>query len=219
MTGDNDSPVPGDDHTKSSDQQQFVGPFAHYSTISSAVPSSRSSPQPTFSQLPPPPTNSVVSNAYGPPSIPNSIQTKPHLHVSSSQSSPTVINGYSGYSHDGDSPRLSNESETPVAGRWHGTNDTTIQTPITATSGQDYVVQASSDGFISLMDNQSFAFESKPPSRQASSSAIDTLDDEEDLGLGNSKSRPHAEEEPTADSAQENKNLTEKPVENPPGKH
>jgi hypothetical protein len=233
VTGDNDASSPSTDHPKASDHQ-FVGPFAHYSTISSTAPSSRSSPQPTApttNQLPPPRTNSAMSNPYGPPTTPSSIQPKPHLlstatstQTSSSQLSPTTINGYSDYSRDR-APRSPDSLETPVAGSWWrgGANDAAT-TPRAATflSVQDDIVQASSDGFISLMDNQSFAFESKPSSRQSSSSAIDALDDEEDLGLGNSKVKPKAEkegEEQTGNSAQENESPAEKHVENAPGKY
>jgi len=225
VTGDNDSSSPSDDHSKTSDQQ-FVGPFAHYSTISSTVPSSRSSPQPTVptSNQFPPRANSAMSNPYGPPSTPSSVQSKPHLQSSAtsaqiptSQSSPTAVNNYSG-------DRDSESSETPVAGSWwSGANDaTTTNTPKAATflSVQDDMVQASSDGFISLMDSQSFAFESKPPSRQASSSsAIVTPNDEEDLGFGNSKAKPKEGAEWAENSAQENTSPVANPVENAPGKH
>ena len=225
VTGDNDLSNQSVDHSKTSDQQ-FVGPFAHYSTISSTTPSSRSSPQPTApasDQFPPPRTNSAMSNLYGPPT-PSSIQSKPHIQspatstqISSSQSSPTTVNGHSGYS---DNKSLPESLETPVAGSWWSGGATTTNTPKAATflSVQDDIVQASSDGFITLMDNQSFAFESKPPSRQATSSVTDTLNDEEDLGLGNSKAKPN-EGEQTVNSAQENTNPAEKPAENAPGKH
>jgi len=225
VTGDNDSSSPSDDHSKTSDQQ-FVGPFAHYSTISSTVPSSRSSPQPTApvpNQFLPPRTNSAMSNPYGPPTTPSSVQPKPHLQssttstqISSPQSSPATVNGHS----DRDSPE---SSEAPVAGSWWSANDaTTVNTPKAATflSVQDDMVQASSDGFISLMDSQSFAFESKPPSRQATSiSATDTLDDDEDLGFGNSRAKPKEGAERAENSSQENTSPVANPAENAPGKH
>jgi len=55
-------------------------------------------------------------------------------------------------------------------------------------------VQASSDGFISLMDDQNFSFGSHQPSRQASTTSSFDAEDDDDLGLGNSKSRIKAEE-------------------------
>jgi hypothetical protein len=219
VTGDNDSPSPHEDHSRTS-SQQFVGPFAHYSTISSTAPSSTSSPQPTFNQLPTPRTNSAMSNPYGPPIVSSSMQSISHLQSSatstqssSPQSSPTAVNGYP---RDEDSP---GSSETPVAGNWWsgGANDAAIKTPTAATflPVQHDTVEASSDGFISLMGDQSFAFESKPPSRQATSfSAVDTLEGEEDLGFGNSKPKPKAE----GQTAQETNAQAEKPAENVPGK-
>jgi hypothetical protein len=169
-----------------------------------------------------------MSNPYGPPTTPSSIQPKPHLQSMlparkfhrlnhprrQSTGIPILVTG-----------GLARKLETPVAGSWWrgGANDaTTINTPKAATflSVQDDMVQASSDGFISLMDNQSFAFESKPPSRQAtSSSAIDTLNDEEDLGFGNSKAKPKEGAERTENSAQENTSPVTSSAENGPGKH
>jgi hypothetical protein len=167
-----------------------------------------------------------MSNPYGPPT-PSSTQSKPHLQspststqLLSSQSSPTTLNGLSGYSRD--SPE---SSETPAAGSWWGASagDATTTNTQKATAFlavQDNIVQTSSDGFISLMDSQSFTFESKPPSRQATSSTIDTLNDEEDLGLGNSKAKPKTDKEEgqKVNPAQENSTPAEKSVENPPGK-
>jgi hypothetical protein len=208
VTGDGDASNPKPEFTQATNQH--FGPFAHYSTISSATPSSRSSPQPTTSNIPPPRTSSAMGPpSYAPVSIKRSssamaMRPKPPVqvaptnpHFSSSQSSPT---GYeaNGYSPKTETARSSDDQDTPLASStwWSSNANETSKTP-TATSFmqvQGDIVQANSDGFISLMDNQTFAFESQPPSRQASLLGTDNSDDDDNLGLGNSKPKPIPEE-------------------------
>ncbi|PPR08071.1 hypothetical protein CVT24_010532 [Panaeolus cyanescens] len=68
VTGDADSPSSEVDVAKPT-EQTFAGPFAHYSTISSTVPSARSSPQPRPPQQPPQRTSSAMATPsyYAPP--------------------------------------------------------------------------------------------------------------------------------------------------------
>lgn len=237
VTGDNESTSPKDDHAKVTDQQ-FVGPFAHYSTISSTTPSSRSSPQPTtpnITYLPPPRTSSAMgtSSPYALATIEKAspgvtpmrniqtgISSTPSAFLSSSQSSTGYgINGHA------DVIKSSDSLETPVAGTasgWWGSNEEAAQTPTAATflPPENNIAQANSDGFISLMDSQSFIFESKPSSRQASSPGTDNSEDE-DLGFGNSKPKQKAKEVEGDEGSpvKENTPATAKPAEKAGGKY
>uniref|UniRef100_A0A8H7Y1B2 Protein transport protein sec16 n=1 Tax=Psilocybe cubensis TaxID=181762 RepID=A0A8H7Y1B2_PSICU len=214
VTGDTDEPSHTDDQAKSAGQP-FAGPFAHYSTISSTTPSARSSPQPSFSNptsLPPQRTTSAMatsspysqiqieraSSAMGymrqrPPAPTNEVTS-----ISSSQSSPTgySLNGQSRYDTYTSkyNTTAADEAETPVQGgsSWWGTTDeASSSTPTAATfmSVDETSIQPSSDGFISLMDNNSFAIGPQQVSQQSSRSTH-IEDDEDDLGLGNSKPKP-----------------------------
>lgn len=66
VTGESDSPAsPQEDASKQDGTHGFVGPFAHYNTISSTTSSARSSPAPTFvtpAYALPPRTGSAMSN-------------------------------------------------------------------------------------------------------------------------------------------------------------
>jgi len=236
VTGDGDASNQKPEFTQATNQH--FGPFAHYSTISSATPSSRSSPQPTTSSIPPPRTSSAMGPpSYAPVSVKRSLsamamRSKPPVQVvptspyfSSSQSSPT---GYeaNGYSPQTETARSSDDQETPLAGStwWSSNANETSKTP-TATSFmqvQGDIVHANSDGFISLMDNQTFAFESQPPSRQASRQAsllvTDNPDDDNDnLGFGNPKPKPIPEEKEREGSpVKETMSPEKKSAENPP---
>jgi len=136
------------------------------------------------------------------------VQTNSMHSISSSQSSP-IGYGFNSISRDGESYAPKShitqateeelESETPVqTASWWGNDDqlNSTKTPTAATFMQvdESSVQASSDGFISLMDDQNFSFGSHQPSRQASTTSSFDAEDDDDLGLGNSKSRIKAEE-------------------------
>ena len=69
VTGDADTPILGDEDNKAEDRN-FAGPFSHYSTISSAAPSARSSPQPSLANvLPPSRSGSVIASSIYHPQI------------------------------------------------------------------------------------------------------------------------------------------------------
>lgn len=237
VTGDSDASNPKPEYNQAADQH--FGPFAHYSTISSATPSSSSSPQPSTSNInhvPPPRTSSAMGPpSYSPVSIKRSssamaIRARPPMQVvaastysSSSQSSPTRYRA-NGYSPETETAGSSDDQETPLAGStwWDSNaNDQTNRTPTATTliQLQDDIAQADPDGFISLMDNQTFAFESQPPSRQASSPCADDFD-EDNLGIGNSKPKPILEEKAQGQEGNPVKeaiSFKEKPIEKPPG--
>ena len=209
VTGDNDAAAPSGEETKSRDHP-FVGPFAHYSTISSTTPSARSSPQPSFSNfnMPPPRTSSAMGTSSEYPQVPiersmsafGYIQQKPGIHsstpsISSSQSSPIGFTGESHVQpHDPYGPKsqqssTSDMTETPVQGTWWGSGaDNSNRTPTAATFMQvdESVAQSSADGFISLMDGHSFSV----GSQQETSNFSLQEDEDDDLGLRNPKPKP-----------------------------
>lgn len=236
VTGDHESTSPNDDHAKVT-EQQFVGPFAHYSTIASTTPSSRSSPQPTtpnVTYLPPPRTSSAMGtpSPYASATIEKATSGVTPMRntqtgISSSPSTSSLsFQSSTGYEINGYADTKSSDSlETPVAGTasgWWGSNEEAAQTPTAATflPPENNIVQANPEGFISLMDSQSFIFESKPSSRQASSPGADGFEDE-DLGLGNSKLKQKAEEveENEGSPVKENTPATAKPAEKAGGKY
>ena len=215
VTGESDSSTPTADNTKTS-EQTFVGPFAHYSTISSTTPSARSSPQlPTSSLafLPPQRTSSAMATAtpYShqierSSSAMGYMQQKPAMQttlknpssVASSQSSAGGF-GSNGYSHTEDlnAPNsdavVPDEFETPIQGgsSWWGSSNDSSQLAVTPTATtfmqvEESSIPANGNGFISLMDNQPFSIGPNhvPP---PPSSLSQEIDDEDDLGLGNSK--------------------------------
>ena len=209
VTGDNDTAAPTGEETKSRDHP-FVGPFAHYSTISSTTPSARSSPQPSISNfhLPPPRTSSAMgtsSSEY--PQVPiersmsafGYIQQKPGIRNStpplSSQSSPIVnpsepyVQPYDPYGPKSRQSSTSDHTETTVQGTWWGSGeDNSNRTPTAATFMQidESAIQPSADGFISLMDSHSFSV----GPQQETSSFLQQEDEDDDLGLRNFKSKP-----------------------------
>ncbi|PPQ93302.1 hypothetical protein CVT25_014431 [Psilocybe cyanescens] len=221
VTGETDEPTSPAEHVRSTGQP-FAGPFAHYSTISSTTPSARSSPQPSFtnlSALPPQRTTSAMatSTPYSQVQIERASSAMGYLRqkasvptkdgatsISSSQSSPTGygLNGQSRYDNSY-SPQynttVADEAETPVQGgaSWWGANDevsNTTPTAATFMSVDETSVQASSEGFISLMDDHSFSVGPQHVKRQSSLPAPIDDEDDDDLGLGNSKPKPKKEE-------------------------
>jgi COPII coat assembly protein SEC16 len=209
VTGDNDTAAPTGEETKSRDHP-FVGPFAHYSTISSTTPSARSSPQPSFSNfnMPPPRTTSAMDTSSEYPQVPierslsafGYMQQKPGIRsstppLSSSQSSPIVNPAESHFQHhDPYGPKsqqssASDMTETPVHGTWWGSGaDNSNRTPTAATFMQvdESAIQPSADGFISLMDSHSF---SVGPQQETSGFSLQG-DENDGLGLRNSKPKP-----------------------------
>lgn len=157
VTGESDSSTPTFNSAKES-EQTFVGPFAHYSTISSTTPSARSSPQPPATNLgflPPQRTSSAMATATPHPhpqvqierssSAMGYMQQQPAVQTSlkssssitSSQSSPGGFgpNGHSytlgPYTSKSDAT-ASDEVETPVQGSsWWGSSNDNSQSTLT----------------------------------------------------------------------------------------
>ncbi|KAF9564629.1 hypothetical protein CPC08DRAFT_631062 [Agrocybe pediades] len=226
VTGESDSPTPTDSRSSA---QPFAGPFAHYSTIST-TPSGRSSPQPSVATnpnaVPPHRTASAMatSSPYSQVSIERSSSAMGYVRqpasqpthnyggsLSSSQSSPT---GYGFNSHSRYDDTYSTSSQTksgdgeppaPQTGSWWGlsSEDASSTTPTAATfmKVDDSSIQASGDGFISLMDTQPIIGASHHQQTSHSSSRYTLEEEDDDLGLGNSKPRPKPVEDETTDAA------------------
>ncbi|KAF8964701.1 Sec23-binding domain of Sec16-domain-containing protein [Flammula alnicola] len=127
--------------------------------------------------------------------------------ISSSQSSPVGF-GFNDQppSEDPYAPKSRSASnddlETPIqtiqTASWWGSSteaNGSNNTPTAATFMRvdESSIQATSDGFISLMDNNSFSIGPVRQQQQSSSMQADFVDDD-DLGLGNSKPQPEKQE-------------------------
>jgi COPII coat assembly protein SEC16 len=211
VTGDSDTPILSDEDGKT-EERSFAGPFSHYSTISSAAPSARSSPQPSLVNVLPPARSgsAMASSAYhsqidrassamdhvkpktspAPRVSSANPTTSTSLHSTSSGQSFSnfgIPNGYSA-SDDMITPRpaeYGDENTKQEANWWSSSTydgNSTMQTPTASTFLRvDGNTLPSSDGFISLMDNDPYSPAKAVPE------VAPALDDDEDLGLGNSK--------------------------------
>ncbi|KJA27196.1 hypothetical protein HYPSUDRAFT_75121 [Hypholoma sublateritium FD-334 SS-4] len=202
-------------------------------------------PSATFSMPPPPQrTSSAMATATSysqqiqverSSSAMDHVRQRPTVHtytqssnpLSSSQSSPTtnlntqphISDPYAPKGQDSASPN--DELETPVQTSWWGAHaengSNTTPTAATFMRVEESSIQASDDGFISLMDSHTF---SVGPSKQTSKAASParTLDDQDDddLGLGNSRPKPKPEQEENgavkAQSASPSTNAAPAPV-------
>ena len=207
VTGDNDTAAPTGEETKSRDHP-FVGPFAHYSTISSTTPSARSSPQPSFSNfnMAPPRTSSAMGTSSEYPQVPieRSMSAFGYIQqnysgirsstppLSSSQSSPIAnpveshVQLHDPYGPKSQQSSTSDMTETRVQGTWWGSGaDNSNRTPTAATFMQvdESTIQSSAGKFISLMDSHSFSV----GAQQETSGFSEQENDDDDLGLRNSK--------------------------------
>lgn len=215
VTGEGDASSTSEQETTKAESRPFSGPFAHYSTISSTTPSARSSPQPSLvdvNVLPPHRTASAMAAAspYMHPPIDRAssamdyMRQRPSLgqHAPAANglhSIPTgpgfrthVPNNWSASSPDlltPKSPIDSGENETPAEEpSWWGSGST-ARTPTATTFMQveSSTARVSPDGFMSLMDSQSLAFGPLPPINSQGQRTQKVPDEDDDLGLGNSK--------------------------------
>ena len=139
-----------------------------------------------------PPERSASAAAYIRPRPP--VQARgTHQVSSSSQSSPASSFVDRAYESEGSGSPLAEENEVSMRGTSWWDSSASAQTP-TATSFYQVdssAVSSTSNGFISLMDQQPTI----GPSTTHSSSQRTSLDldDDDDLGLGNSKPKPKAQ--------------------------
>ncbi|KAI0079939.1 hypothetical protein K474DRAFT_1638790 [Panus rudis PR-1116 ss-1] len=234
IAGDADSPIveekPGKD-------KPFSGPFAHYSTIST-TPSTIPSPQRSVTDLteipPTPPYRTGSAMAYRSSagnnvpinrasSAMDYIRRKPSPVPRVSSAGATAfpspasfqppsrshlsVNGMSSTQEEGSLETPSG----PQVSSWWGSDVTTPTATSFTTQQADTTAPASTDGFISLMDDPALSVTASPGpsalSRTVSQATTDLDDEEDDLGLGNSSRRAKTEksesEEASASKPQE----------------
>ncbi|THU91134.1 hypothetical protein K435DRAFT_674707 [Dendrothele bispora CBS 962.96] len=132
------------------------------------------------------------------------------------QSFGQAVSQYSPYSHfgNGDSsqdlmtprPTLESTEEEGQEATWWGSSSAATPTATSFVQLHSAPTAASSDGFVSLMDDTNFAPASKPQPAQRQNFVED---DEEDLGFGNSK--PRSKPASTEDTAQDDANPSNDP--------
>ncbi|KAM6500508.1 Sec23-binding domain of Sec16 domain containing protein [Amanita muscaria] len=211
VTGEADSSAEAQERT-SLEERMFSGPF---STISSATPSARSSPQPTPATVSLTRTDSAMpfssQNPYNPvdraasamdhykpkvASAPRVVSAGPAI-TSFSQSQSRLYGGQdrnsSDLGTDSSTYKMTNGDGQEAHTWWGGSgsynyNDSASAKTPTATSFMridESAVRTTPDGFISLMDAPTFSATAvhdspRPPT-------LPEEDDDEDLGLGNTK--------------------------------
>lgn len=168
VTGDTDGVSDNqEEHLKKAEAHPFSGPFSHYSTIST-TPSARSSPQPM-----------VSNDSYSPGNIQN---------PSEGLQTPRPSADVGGVSREA---------------TWWGSNSyadgSSVQTPTASSfSPASHAVPASSsEGYISPVDTNPRANETRSWNENSMRSVVDE-EDVEDLGFGNSKqNKEKLEDKPT----------------------
>ncbi|RDX56664.1 hypothetical protein OH76DRAFT_1426347 [Lentinus brumalis] len=218
IAGEGDSPRPEESKSMQT-QQSYTGPFANYSSISSATTSAYPSPHQSVTDLtdipngaPPFRTGSALGNR--PPS-------RAHAQINRASSAmdhargpygngyaPAPAHGSDHLQADGDVS--GQHSKPPSSSSWAwGQSESDVSTP-TASSYVHLDDQPSSgtsnSGFISLMDDPMLSAtptgskQLEPVSPRASQSFDD---DDDDLGLGNSSSRRKTAASGNGDAAQD----------------
>lgn len=202
VAGDTDGVLDSqEDMSKKPETHSFSGPFSHYSTIST-TPSARSSPQPMISNvnsLPPrtgsamayahhPLDNSIAASDYSKQQYPPAPRT-PHF-ASQSSSMGQTFDSYS----SGNSPEeLQTQTPRPSGGlegvsqeaTWWGSSSfvdgSSTHTPTASNFIQvDHAVSATSEGY---MDSNHETLSRNDNNEKY----VTREEDEDDLGLGNSK--------------------------------
>ena len=234
IEGDEPTPQPQDQQAEAKPVNgATLGPFSHYSTISSNAPSKSPSPAPSFtgvhgmSTIPPPRTAST--GGYRPPAnglSPMPVAPPPNRSASAidytqtmnrkpspgpkvpspyaaTSTSQVYENGYTPYNSDQINASSAEDAGKAYAGletgSWWGSSNGGATANTTPTASTFLRVNAGelSEGegpqFISLGDSDSLFAPSVTPSIAPSSprfiTAPSSQDEDDDLGLGNSKSK------------------------------
>lgn len=127
----------------------------------------------------------------------NSLTSSQSSPISNLNTQPHTSDPYAPKGQDSSSPN--DELETPVQTSWWGAHaengSSTTPTAATFMRVEESSIQASDDGFISLMDSHTFSVGPSKQSSKAASPARTLDDDDDDLGLGNSRPKPKPEQE------------------------
>ncbi|KAE9391652.1 hypothetical protein BT96DRAFT_888541 [Gymnopus androsaceus JB14] len=220
VTGDMESPTTAEHQREKTEDSGFVGPFSHYSTISSTTTSTSPSPQNSVVNLnayAPPPrtgsalsTNSLASNGpteraasamdHSRPRLPPPVTRVASANASTSTFAQAQARSFgqaiSSNSNDLLTPRPSLDSTEEDEGQevtWWGSNNVATPTAASFVQLSGSALTPVSDGFVSLMDNHDYSV--GPTSHSKSNSQVNSTEEEEDddLGFGNSKPKPKAE--------------------------
>ncbi|KAG8802519.1 hypothetical protein FRC17_006397, partial [Serendipita sp. 399] len=209
---------------KSMEITPAVGPFSHYSSISSATPSAIPSPNGSFTNLHsisasigrsesaagnrPPPAHSSTLPLPPPPRASSAVdfsKAKPSPAPKPSSAGAVITSFPNRYQPPSNqTPPTSAISETDEAPRplyaqwWTDGNDNDGVTP-TAASFRSPGFDGDSGNFVSLMDNEPTIVPSASFASTASVNKGVDFDDEEDLGFGNSR-KPKKESSPEGPS-------------------
>ncbi|KAK0459755.1 Sec23-binding domain of Sec16-domain-containing protein, partial [Desarmillaria tabescens] len=241
VTGDTEATVATEeDPSKVDDRSGNMGPFSQYSSISSAAPSADPSPHSSVVNLPIAPgrTGSAMStHGYRPPDRAASAmdtirrkQSPPLPRISSASATTTMFapshsfgQAFSDYKPLGTMNEVDVATPKPSSDEadddpntqevtWWG-DGLSSRTP-TATNfvKVDDAAVTSADGFISLMDNTAFALAPPPATASRSPNNVpDEVDEEEDLGFGNSKPKDKPFDDKNAESEEKKEQKTAAP--------
>ncbi|KAF5391379.1 hypothetical protein D9757_001871 [Collybiopsis confluens] len=207
VTGDMESPTLAEHKHNKSEERGFVGPFSHYSTISSTTTSTSPSPQNSVVNLnayaaAPARTGSAMSShgptldqsrqRYGPPATSANASTATFSQAQARSFGQTLS------PDDLLTPRPSdtNEAEDGQELTWWGASNAVTPTASSFVPLSGNALSPATDGFVSLMDNQSYSVAS--PSNHSYSARVNSGPEdyeEEDLGFGNSKPKPKVEDD------------------------
>lgn len=207
VTGDVDSPGLPEEDTARPDGPGFSNTFSQYSTISSAAPSASPSPQSSV-------VNLLATSNYRPTDRSASAldnrrkQSLPPPRIASASAATTsfaqayslgqALNSYQPMSTTSeDTPRVRHDDvgdddpDTQVVTWWGDIDSHRTPTATNFLRADNVSLVPTGDGFVSPMGN--FAFGGQPANSTRSYQPSNTLPEEEedeDLGFGNSKSKP-----------------------------
>lgn len=221
VTGDMESPTEAEHQSEKTEDRGFVGPFSHYTTISSTTTSTSPSPQNSVLNLnvyaAPPRTESTVSiaSSNGPTERAASAMdhSRPRLppttRVASANASTATfaqaqarpygqaVSNQSAIQNDLLTPRPSLSSTEEDEGQevtWWGSNNVATPTAASFVQLSGSALTPTTDGFVSLMDNHDYSVGSMSHTKN-NSYIHDTEEDDEDLGFGNSRPKPKSKDD------------------------
>lgn len=218
ITGGLEKLIQGDEAPQKVDQPQgkkslevtpAIGPFSHYSAISSTTPSAHPSPSPSYANLHsasssiartesasgyrPAPSHSSTLPTPAPPRAASAMdyprgRASPAPKVSSAGAMTTSFRSPYQPAATTAEPGSTDEPPRPLYAQWWGESNDEGMTP-TATSFSQESANEDQGNFISLMDSDPTLIPtaSTTGNNNNNNHRNDFVDDEDDLGFGNSK--------------------------------
>lgn len=245
ITGGLEKLIQGDEAPPKEDQPQgkkslevtpAIGPFSHYSAISSNTPSAHPSPSPSYANLHsasssiartesasgyrPAPSHSSTLPTPAPPRAASAMdyprgRASPAPKVSSAGATTTSFrNAYHPAATTTAEPASTEEKEDaprPLYAQWWGESNDEGVTPTASSFSQD--LNEDQGNFISLMDSDPTLVPTISSTGNSNSHRNDFDEDEDDLGFGNSKPKKQQEQVPVnAQEPQKSNGNASKPV-------